>query len=550
MAELAVKPNKDVNQVEHLKAAERVRKTIATALYGGKTKQIDCDKVLVSIHNRDGGMPNIMCIHHTILHSFRHDGWCATRAAWGVCVEVKSPEAKRAHLEHNKRFSKGNKLLPAIDEGFLYVSLHNTHYNISLRIAKAGGVGPHGSFAKEMDRDALFKDAVMNGHHWLVLPEDTPKEEQLLLSSWMNQNQNSNQQSHEVEILQTIQSCAAAMYENRKGNLGQEIVKGDLTQRALKQNRTTISTRFMTILVGFFHQFCVNEREDLLQELQAFHSNYVDPKKVALGCKFVEILKEKAFNDFPLTRFYLALTQYTPEKTVEVSGQSIAAFIDTSTLQNFAKNAEGIYNLDKKLKENRTKYARILEESLGTIQGKLELAHLNIFFVRMVLKKGWPKSYPEGIRQINVKCTVPAGKYSDENADAVTKYWAKLLDHEYPAENLANKLSLEEQMDTPKDSKKKKEAELEESQDALDVGLFRRLKRQGSTGGTSDESLPANKKPSAFKPGDEITVSRRNSLWAPHPNPGPSGVVGGWAIWVLKYCRLWSDGCDDRYCHQ
>ena len=48
----------------------------------------------------------------------------------------------------------------------------------------------------------------MKGHKWRVLAEDTDSQEHVELALWRNQDQHENHASHEVEILQTIQTTA------------------------------------------------------------------------------------------------------------------------------------------------------------------------------------------------------------------------------------------------------------------------------------------------------------------------------------------------------
>ena len=43
-------------------------------------------------------------------------GFDSTRPQPGICVEFRSPEKKKELLDHNKRFTYGNNLLPSIEE--------------------------------------------------------------------------------------------------------------------------------------------------------------------------------------------------------------------------------------------------------------------------------------------------------------------------------------------------------------------------------------------------------------------------------------------------
>ena len=89
--------------------------------------------ILVAPTNRDGAPPNVQHVHYGILKSFRTSGFDRTRAAIGICIKYTYEHGKALLLEHNERFSKGNKLLPAVNDEAMYGSLANYHYNLALR---------------------------------------------------------------------------------------------------------------------------------------------------------------------------------------------------------------------------------------------------------------------------------------------------------------------------------------------------------------------------------------------------------------------------------
>ena len=62
--------------------------------------------------NRDGAPPNVQHIHFKILKGFLEKGFDRTRPAVGICVKYLSEQGKKDLLEHNHRFTRGNKLLP------------------------------------------------------------------------------------------------------------------------------------------------------------------------------------------------------------------------------------------------------------------------------------------------------------------------------------------------------------------------------------------------------------------------------------------------------
>ena len=83
--------------------AKRVEGALGKAIYK-EAKQIDPRKILVSQSNRNGAPPNVQYVHRTILKSFLEKGFDYSRPPVGICGEVKSADAKRKLLVHNKKF--------------------------------------------------------------------------------------------------------------------------------------------------------------------------------------------------------------------------------------------------------------------------------------------------------------------------------------------------------------------------------------------------------------------------------------------------------------
>ena len=130
-----------------LKLAHRVELTLDTeVLNKDAPMQIDPNEILVSYNNRRGAPPNVPHVHFGVLKSFKTKGFDRKRSQTGIRIKYVSAEVKRKLLEHNMRFSRGNRLLPPIyPEKALYGSVSNSHYNLSLRCIKCNVVGPMGT---------------------------------------------------------------------------------------------------------------------------------------------------------------------------------------------------------------------------------------------------------------------------------------------------------------------------------------------------------------------------------------------------------------------
>ena len=104
--------SKDVSQGKFKQLAQRVEDTLTEKVLFHEPKQLDPSLILVSPLNRDGAPPNVQHIHFKILKGFREKGFDRTRPPVGICVKYLSEQGKKDLLEHNHRFTKGNKLLP------------------------------------------------------------------------------------------------------------------------------------------------------------------------------------------------------------------------------------------------------------------------------------------------------------------------------------------------------------------------------------------------------------------------------------------------------
>ena len=131
-------PSANVDQGKFKKLAQRVEESLTTQCLYPEPKQIDPNHLLVSPLNRLGGSPNVQHVHWGILKSFQKNSFDRTRPAIGICVKVESEHGIKELLEHNKKFTKGNKLLPPIleDQRPLYATIACTHLNISYKCIK------------------------------------------------------------------------------------------------------------------------------------------------------------------------------------------------------------------------------------------------------------------------------------------------------------------------------------------------------------------------------------------------------------------------------
>ena len=334
----APKPGEGTDQGKFKKLAARVEETLTEVLYP-EPKQIDPNLVMPSWLNRLGASPNVQHVHFGILKSIQTSSYDRSRPLAGICVEIKSPEGIKKLLDHNRRFTVGNKLLPQILDsvatgGTLYASLACTHLNLAFRAIKNNIDSPIGNLSDLMEQASL-KETVQNGHRWWVLPETCAKERQIDISLWRNQDQNENQRIHELEILQTIKHAAESFLKAGKD----KVVFGDLVAASQKRNPSKVAEVAWLKLTKHYIGFLENGVPELVDDLHEYHSTFVDPKDLCVSVNFFGCLdQEEALKKCPQVRHYLTTTQYTNEKTKAQAGDpSISQFLEAPQITSFCK---------------------------------------------------------------------------------------------------------------------------------------------------------------------------------------------------------------------
>ena len=409
-----------------VKLAQRVETAMQEHLCLKEPKQLDPQSVLVAPMNRDRAPPNLRHIHDVILKSFIIKGYDRQRPQTGICIEYLSVEGKKELIEHNLRFSKGCALLPAIDESkAMYGSLAGSHFNIALRLIKAGAISPAGDLRSLTQDNVSLADTVNNGHRWWILKENTPKETQVEISLWRNQDQNESQGIHEMEILQTIMAAANTMrYAKHDG----KVSMADLVSKAARRNPAKISSVVLSTMAKFFGQFLENGYQHLIQELVDFHAMKVNPRELVVANNFFHTLvSEDALLHNPYTRHYLLLTHYTNEKVrAQASGASSSAFLESATLVALVKKPAALEAIETKIVECRAKYLELLVSITSPQQARLDFAEYMILLIRCLLAKPWPLEHLSRFSKIST------GKFTNEKATEIGVLWAKLIDEKYP----------------------------------------------------------------------------------------------------------------------
>ena len=362
---------KDVDCGKFKKLAQRVEETLTNESLFANPKQLDPQLILVAPTNRDGAPPNVQHVHFGILRSFVRKGFDRTRPAIGICIKYTSESGKALLHEHNRRFSRGNGLLPPISDDAIYGSLATSHFNLALRVIHSGLHSPAGPLEPLLEENPHLKEVVLNGHTWWILPESVALERQHDISHWRNMDQNDNQVTHEIEILQCIKTQAVAMSLKHP-----KITQGDLVACVARRNPAKLSPNALMILCRFYIQFLENNTLDLVGDLVDYHCHAVDPKELTISTSFFQaVVNEELLSKCPCTRLYLVITQYTSDKVrSQAGGPSVSQFLDAPQIQGLCKKPDVLQALETTIREIRNKYLPLLSPSLGDRVARLEVA--------------------------------------------------------------------------------------------------------------------------------------------------------------------------------
>ena len=169
---------------------------------------------------------------------------------------------------------------------------------------------PAGTLGDLTTENPALKDVVLNGHIWWILPAQVPEDAQVDVSLWMRLDRMNTQTNNEMDLLQSIK-CAAENLAKQHNNVQQ----GNLLDLVHRRMPTKVSALTLQTLCRFFVLFLHNEAQHLVKELVDYHSHKVDPRQIAVSTSFFgTIVQEQNLKEFPLTRMYLVITQYTTEK--------------------------------------------------------------------------------------------------------------------------------------------------------------------------------------------------------------------------------------------
>jgi len=257
-----------------------------------------------------------------------------------------------------------------------------------------------------------------------------------------------------------------------------------------------------------------------------FHSSSVNPCELIISNNFFQTLvQEVNIQKAPLTKHYLVLTQYTTQNArASSAGPSCATLLETTNLQNFAKEKDQVDALEARISEVREKCLAILEKAMTPAHARVELVAYVGLIIRCIFAKSWPS---------DLKPPFGTGKYTPAKAQQLGVFWAKSIESKYPNLNFPMESGF---------------VDLEEKKEDEEEFDLRCLKRK-----ISEPKTPVAE---TFKRGDLVTVrsrmTRKGTTLAGEThrkdiNVGTEGAIEGWAdvgkqLVLFKFSQDLGDG--------
>ena len=114
-----------------------------------------------------------------------------------------------------------------------------------------------------------------------------PAETKVDISLWRNADQNANQGTHEIEILQNVVSSAQALQKDQV-----KVTTADLIAKTSKRTTQKIPVYALRTVADLFMGYLNKDRADLLAEIVEYHCYSVNPRELVVAIDFIKNLND------------------------------------------------------------------------------------------------------------------------------------------------------------------------------------------------------------------------------------------------------------------
>ena len=114
------------------------------------------------------------------------------------------------------------------------------------------------------------------------------------------------------------------------------------------------------------------------------------------------------------------------------AGPAKSQFLDQPQITALCKKPDEATRLEQKIREVKSKYLKVLEETLGSRAARLEITVYVGLLVRCQFAKPWPEDLEPPLK-------MPLGNMTDQKIHDLGVHWAKVVDLKNPGLGFAKK---------------------------------------------------------------------------------------------------------------
>ena len=389
--------------------------------------QVPPHHLLVSQNNRGGQPLTLMVVHQVIIPSFQKDGFDPSRTPVGFTIWYETSAVKENGIAHNLTLYGGSPLYPPIEREVVEgETLSCSHYNCTLRCYRAQLTSVDGHIC-DASKDADLQVVVERGHKWYLLSEKTPVAEQKMLSEWKNQDQNSNQVRHEIELIRSIQTvCLKEATVAQRASITTIANAVNLASPVKMSNSTMHSLVKFVMSVGADHA--------TIDRVCHHHAMTVNPNERVLLHTFYDAVGQELASTWKHLSAAVVMAAYSPDSVkhnVRPSPDHCSLFSpgDVKTLAGGPKQGDVFTYVEAALQTAVDTYLPFLAKATTQRQAGEDVDALFIQTAHLVWGKKWATVF-------QVKDLTP-GKPTPEKLTELVHTWVRWVDSRYQTANFA-----------------------------------------------------------------------------------------------------------------
>ena len=275
--------------------------------------RIHCQKLLVSKNNRGGQPLNLPYLHEGLIDSVLTHGFDPTKPPVGIAVQL-TPEGILEVVQYNKDSYGGLPLYPPVEEKEVeYATLADSHLNTGFRCFRAKLRTSKGRQCV-VTNDSDLQHVLDFGWKWIVITSDCPKEDQIIVSEWRNQDQNRNLLRTEMELIKAIETVCL-----KESSVANEAAVGNIARRVNEMSVTKENVATLVSLSEYVMR--VGPGSQAVNMLTFFHAMTVNGRMLAVPASLFENVGKVCGQAAPLLGTAILMACYSSGEWIQSARQ-------------------------------------------------------------------------------------------------------------------------------------------------------------------------------------------------------------------------------------